>query len=269
MMEDEPLLSVQDLTKHYPDGTIALRGVNLSVPRGQLLAVVGPSGAGKSTLLRCVNRLVEPSDGTVLVGGRDVTRARRRELRAARRDIGMVFQEFQLVERLPAVRNVLHGRLGHTNPLSGALGMFSAADVEEALRVLTRVGLADQAFKRCSELSGGQKQRVGVARSIVQRAPLVLADEPIASLDMTSAETVMESLRTMVREEGRSVVVNLHQVDFATAFADRIVGLRGGEQFCDLPADQLDDGTVHDLYRGSPPERDGAPPSSSIAGTPE
>lgn len=250
----DPMLAVRGLGKVYPDGTEALRDIHLDVPRGQLLAVIGLSGAGKSTLLRCVNRLVEPTSGQIMVNGRDVGGAGRRELRRIRREIGMIFQHFNLVDRLPTVRNALHGRLGYTSPVRGALGMFSRADVERAIATLKQLGLERQTFKRCADLSGGQKQRVGIARALMQGATLILADEPIASLDPWSAETIMTTLKDVAVADGITTVVNLHQVEFAKEFADRIVGLREGQLYCDLPAADLDDATIRELYLGQVPD---------------
>lgn len=248
------VLTIRGLSKTYADGTRALTDVTLDVPQGELLAVIGLSGAGKSTLMRCINRLVEPTSGEVLFNGCDVTKAGRRELRQIRREIGMVFQHFELVERLPAVRNVLHGRLGYVGSLRGALGLFPQPDVEHALEILTRLGLGKQAFKRCAELSGGQKQRVGIGRAIAQGASLILADEPIASLDPSSSALIMRNLKEVATSESITTIVNLHQVEFAREFADRIVGLRDGELYCDVPTSALDDSTVHELYYGRDPE---------------
>jgi phosphonate transport system ATP-binding protein len=250
---DAHVLIARDLGKTYPDGTEALRGFSVSLAHGQMVAVIGPSGAGKSTFLRCVNRLVEPTTGEIVVNGRTVTGARRRELRLARREIGMVFQHFNLVRRLPVVRNVLHGRLGYTGAVAGALGRFHERDVERALELLERVGLGPQAFKRCDELSGGQMQRVGIARALMQDAAVILADEPIASLDLSSSERVLSELKRVATDDGITTVVNLHQVEYARQFADRIIGMRDGELFCDVEPDELDDATVTELYYGEVP----------------
>ena len=245
---------VDKLSKTYPDGTEALKSFDLEVPKGQLVAIIGPSGAGKSTLMRCINRLVDPTSGRVIVNGHEVTKASRKELRAIRREIGMVFQHFHLVQRLPTVRNVLHGRLGYTSSLRGALGMFREDDVNRALDILATVGLEKQAFKRCSDLSGGQMQRVGIARAMMQDARLILADEPIASLDLSASETVMKHLKDVAVAEGIAALVNLHQVDYATSFADRIVGVRGGELYCDVPTSELTETMVRELYYGDMPD---------------
>jgi phosphonate transport system ATP-binding protein len=250
----DPVLAVRALTKIYPDGTQALKRIAFEIPRGQLVGVIGRSGAGKSTLMRCINRLVEATEGQVVLDGRDVTNANRRELRLIRRQIGMIFQHFNLVERLPAVRNVLHGRLGYTSPLKSSLGIFPQKDVERALELLGQVGLGDQAFKRCADLSGGQKQRVGISRALMQGASLILADEPIASLDPWTSETIMQTLKDVVAREGITTIVNLHQVDFAKEFAHRIVGLREGELYCDVPTSALDDSTIKELYSTDIPE---------------
>jgi phosphonate transport system ATP-binding protein len=251
---EDPILSVRALEKTYPDGTKALKDVSLDVPRGQLLAVVGLSGAGKSTLLRCVNRLVEPTGGEIVVDGRNVTQANKRELRLIRREIGMIFQHFNLVDRMPTIRNALHGRLGYTSSLRGAIGRFSQAEVNRALEVLSQLGLENETFKRCADLSGGQKQRVGIARALMQGGGLVLADEPIASLDPWSSETIMRTLKEVALSEGITTIVNLHQVEYAREFADRIVGLRKGELYCDVPASEFDDSTARELYFGQVPE---------------
>ena len=242
-------LSVQGLTKTYADGTVALRDITFDIPQGQLVAVIGQSGAGKSTLIQCINRLVVPTSGSVFVNGHDVTQANGHDLRLIRREIGMVFQEFNLVERLSALRNVLHGRLGYIGSLKGAMGIFSKAEVEDALHILNRVGLEDQVFKRCSDLSGGQKQRVGISRALMQGASLILADEPIASLDPASSSMVMEILRSIARSDGITTVVNLHQMDHAFEFADRVIALRDGRIVADgSPASLRDDDVFHHVF---------------------
>ena len=249
-MDSEAILRIEDLVKTYPDGTRAVRGVDFTVRRGELVSIIGPSGAGKSTLLRCINCLVQPTSGAVFFQGAAVNKARPRELRTIRRSIGMVFQSHNLIKRLPAVQNVLHGRLGYMSALRGSLGLFSAADVKMALELLERVGLGDHAFKRADELSGGQQQRAGIARALAQRPTLLMADEPIASLDPTSSETVMSYMKGICEEDGLTALVNLHQVDFAKRFATRIIGMRAGRVIFDGPPAELTAASTEAIYNG-------------------
>jgi len=241
-------LQVDQLHTIYPDGTHAVRGVSFTIQPGELVAIIGASGAGKSTLMRNVNRLVNPTSGSIRFYGQDVTAMRRRNLRKVRREIGMIFQHHNLVHRLSAVHNVLHGRLGYMSALRGGIGNFNRKEVEYALEILVRVGLSEQAFKRADELSGGQKQRVGLARAICQHPRLLLADEPIASLDPAASARVMQYLRDICTEDQITSVVSLHQVDYARSFATRMIGMRDGELFFDGKPGQWTEAMIAELY---------------------
>lgn len=242
------MLTITKLSKRYPDGTVALGNVNLTVPKGEFLVLLGRSGAGKSTLLRCINRLIDPTSGSIKVDGQATETLRGSALRRMRRQIGMIFQEFHLVKRKRVLDNVLNGRLGHKQGLAGSLGLFSEAEKRTAYGILARLDLEDQAFKRADQLSGGQKQRVAIARAMMQEPLLMLADEPVASLDPAASENVLGYLKRICKEEGITAVVSLHQVEYARQFADRIVALHGGEIIFDGLPDALDDTTVEGLY---------------------
>ncbi len=244
----EPILSIRNLNKVYPDGTAALTEVSFDVHPGEFVVVIGPSGAGKSTLLRCINRLVEPTEGTVQFKNQVVNRVNARQLKKIRREIGMVFQSFHLIDRLNVLNNVLHGRLAYTNTIKGAFGLFSKQDVEEAKEILKRVGLDEKMYSRADELSGGQMQRVGICRALAQKPQLILADEPIASLDPASSKTIMEYMYNICREDGITAVVNLHQVDVAIKYATRIIGIQNGKIVFDGPPQQLKADTIERLY---------------------
>jgi phosphonate transport system ATP-binding protein len=221
------MIQVRGLTKSY-GSFAALRGVDLTVSAGELCVVLGPSGAGKSTLLRCLNRLTEPTAGEILIGGRGAPR-NRGELRELRQHIGMIFQDHNLVARLSVLKNVLTGRLAGMPGLPAVLQLFPRKDVEIALEALRRVALADRALDRADRLSGGQQQRVGIARALAQQPQVILADEPVASLDPKTARVVLDDLRRAAHELGIAVLCNLHQVEYALEFADRIVGIGAGE----------------------------------------
>lgn len=242
------LLELRGLAKSYDGRARALDGVNLEVRRGEFVSIIGSSGAGKSTLLRCVNRLIDPTEGSVTFDGDDVTRVRGRALRACRRRIAMVFQHYNLVHRATAIENVLQGRLGYKSTVAGMFGLFSEDEKRRAFAILGQVGLSDFAYVRTDQLSGGQKQRVGIARALVQDPLLMLADEPIASLDPKSSRTVMEHLRWAADELGVACLVNLHQVDFALEFSDRIVGLAGGKLVFDGAPDELNEAMIARIY---------------------
>ncbi|MEA5020741.1 MAG: phosphonate ABC transporter ATP-binding protein [Gordonibacter sp.] len=248
LRQEDLLLKVQGVSKTYDGWSKALNDVCLSMQHGEFVSIIGSSGAGKSTLLRCVNRLIDPSQGSIVFDGREITRERGRALRQTRRRISMVFQHYNLVYRATAIENVLHGRLGYRSTLAGMVGHYREDEKRRAFDILDQVGLADFAYTRTDQLSGGQKQRVGIARALVQDPLLILADEPIASLDPKSSRTVMEHLRWAADELGIACLVNLHQVDFALEFSDRIVGLRGGQVVFDGAPNDLDAAAIADIY---------------------
>ncbi len=222
------MLEIKHLSKTYDDGTEALKDVSFTVERGEFLVVIGLSGSGKSTLLRCINRLVDPSAGQILLEGQDVAVAEGVELRKFRRRMGMIFQHFNLVKRSSVLTNVLSGRLGYTAPWKSLTGRFSSTDRKNALSALKRVGLEVQTHKRADELSGGQQQRVGIARALMQDPDLILADEPVASLDPVLAHSIMGYLETLNRQEGMTVICSLHYLDLVQRYATRVIGLRDG-----------------------------------------
>lgn len=223
------MLEVRHLTKIYNDGTIALKDVSFTVQDGEFLVVIGLSGSGKSTLLRCINRLIDPTEGEILWDGVDLARLQGEELRKARRSIGMIFQHFNLVKRSTVITNVLSGRLGYTRTWRSITNQFSRADREKARQALERLGIADQAAKRADELSGGQQQRVGVARALMQDPKMILADEPVASLDPVLAHSIMQHLEMLNKMDGLTIICSLHYLDLVQRYASRVIGLREGE----------------------------------------
>ncbi len=233
------MLRLNNLTKTYRTGDKALKGITLEVPRGQVMALIGPSGAGKSTLIRCINRLVEPSEGEVHLEDLELSRLRMAALRRARREMGMIFQEYALVERLTVMENVLSGRLGYVGFWRSFLRRFPQADVDEAYRLLDRVGLAHMADKRADQLSGGQRQRIGICRALIQNPRLLLVDEPTASLDPKTSRQIMRLITELCRERGLAAIINIHDVALAQMFCERIVGLQMGEVVFDGPPDAL------------------------------
>ena len=237
-------------TRNGDKGQRALRDVDFTAEPGELITVIGPSGAGKSTFLRCINRLIEPTDGTVTFCGQDITHLSRGQLRPVHRQIAMIFQNYNLVYRLTAIQNVLHGRLGYKNVLAGSLGLYTEEEKIHAFELLDEVGLGEFAYRRADQLSGGQKQRVGIARALMQEPKIMLCDEPIASLDPKSSRMVMEQLRRLSRSRGITCIVNLHQVDFALEFSDRIVGLRAGEKVFDGSPAECTPDAIRGIYEG-------------------
>ncbi|MFQ5854051.1 MAG: phosphonate ABC transporter ATP-binding protein [Anaerolineae bacterium] len=242
------MLKVEHLTKIYEDGTRALHDVSFEVPDGQFLVIIGLSGSGKSTLLRCINRLIEPTEGRVMWNDIDITAAPQEELRRIRRRIGMIFQHFNLVKRSKVITNVLAGRLGYTNPAWSLFNHFPKADVALGLQSLERVGIADQAHKRADELSGGQQQRVGIARALMQNPELMLVDEPVSALDPATSHSIMRYLDQLNKEDGVTIVCSLHFLSLARAYADRIIALKDGRMVFDGPPEEIDDARFREIY---------------------
>ena len=222
------MLQVKNLTKVYDDGTEALTDVSFNVEDGEFLVVIGLSGSGKSTLLRCINRLIDPTAGQILWDDMDVTAAEGQNLRRLRSQIGMIFQHFNLVKRSNVMTNVLSGRLGYVGTWQSALLQFPESDRKKAVAALERVGLQAQAKKRASELSGGQQQRVGIARALMQEPRMILADEPVASLDPVLAHTILGYLERLNKEDGMNVICSLHYLDLVQRYATRVIGLKDG-----------------------------------------
>ena len=222
------MLEIKNLTKIYGDGTVALNNVSFTVQPGEFLVIIGLSGSGKSTLLRCINRLIDPTEGQILWDGQDITAAEADQLRQVRRQIGMIFQHFNLVKRSSVLTNVLSGRLGYTKPASSLLQRFPAKDREMAWKALERVGITDQARKQARELSGGQQQRVGIARALMQQPRMILADEPVASLDPVLAHSILGYLEELNKEEKITVLCSLHYLDLVQRYGTRVIGLRDG-----------------------------------------
>ena len=245
-----PALEIRGLCKEYRRGVPVLSDVNLTVAATGIAAIIGPSGTGKSTLIRCINRLVEPTAGQILFHGIDLTRLNRRALREARRRIGMVFQEYNLVERLTVMENVLSGRLGYLSALEAWLRRYPRSDVDAAFELLDTVGLSEYANQRADSLSGGQRQRVGIARAVMQQPELILADEPTSSLDPKTSVEIMELMRDVGVEHKLPVIVNMHDVELARRFAGRIVGMSGGKVVYDGDGAGLTDAILKSIYGG-------------------
>ena len=244
------MLKIVDLEKRYNNSMVALHGINLEVQSGEVIGLIGPSGAGKSTLIRCVNRLVEPTKGSISLLDNDLCKLSKNSLRLARRRIGMIFQEYALVERLTVMENVLSGRLGHMGFWNSWFRRFSAEDIAQAYELLDRVGLKGKENDRADELSGGQRQRVGIARALIQKPDLMLIDEPTASLDPKTSRQVMRLIIELCRENGLAAIVNIHDVVLATEFLPRIVGLRAGEVVFDGPAKDVNTDVLNQIYGG-------------------
>lgn len=223
------MLKIEHLTMVYPDGTVALRDVSFEVNEGEFLGIIGLSGSGKSTLLRCINRLLEPTEGRILWNGEDITHLDQGDLRVVRREMGMIFQNFNLVRRSSVMVNVMAGRLGYTPPSWSLINRFSAEDRQKAVNALARVGISDKAQNRADELSGGQQQRVGIARALMQEPKMILADEPVASLDPVLAHSILGHLEDLNQQDGITVLCSLHFLDLVQRYSTRVIGLRAGQ----------------------------------------
>ncbi len=250
------MLTVNNLTKIYDGNVLALDDVSFQAKDGEFLAIIGLSGSGKSTLLRCINRLIEPTSGQILWDGRDITAASSEELRTIRRKIGMVFQHFNLVHRSSVLTNVLAGRLGYVNPAMSLINRFPKEDIDKAIKQLERVGIADKAHQRADELSGGQQQRVGVARALIQDPEIILADEPVASLDPVLAHSIMRYLELINKEDGVTVLCSLHFLDLVHRYAHRVVALNEGKLVFEGLPEEIDDDMFKEIY-GQEAERVG------------
>ncbi len=240
------MIEFQNVSKVYPNGTRGLNNINLTIGEGELVVIVGLSGAGKSTLLRSINRLNDISEGNIMINGQSITNASGAGLRHIRRGIGMIFQNFNLVKRSTVLRNVLSGRVGHHSTLRTMLGMFPAEDTQLAMDALERVNIRDKAYSRADQLSGGQQQRVSIARALAQEPQIILADEPVASLDPLTTRQVMDDLRRINRDLKITTIINLHFIDLAREYATRIIGLRAGEIVFDgTPEEATDEAFAH------------------------
>jgi phosphonate transport system ATP-binding protein len=247
-MDKTPLVQFDNVSVRYPNGFTALKELSLTFQPGEFVVIVGLSGAGKSTLIRSVNRLVTPTDGKLYIEGNEILGMGESDLRQVRAKVGMIFQSYNLVRRSSVLRNVLTGRLAYLPAWRSLFGLFPPADVELAMQCLTRVGIADRAHNRADQLSGGQQQRVAIARALAQQPKILLADEPVASLDPPTAHQVMRDLKTLSREENLLTLVNLHFVDMAMEYADRVIGLRAGELVYDGPGNAMKESDFEAIY---------------------
>ena len=244
-----PVLEINDLHLRYSgSGPEVLKGISFNVDADDFFAIIGPSGAGKSTLIRCINRLIDPTSGSIWLDGTDVLGLGSRELRRLRRHIGMIFQEFNLIERMSVMDNVLSGRLGYVGSLRSIFRVFPRTDIQRALELLERVGLQDHVDKRADELSGGQRQRVGIARALMQEPTLLLLDEPTSALDPKISREVMGLIRSIATELRVPVLCNIHDVQLAREFSNKIIGLQDGIKMFDGPTNTLDKTRLDEIY---------------------
>lgn len=242
-------IRIDHLTKTYARGEVkALRDLSFSIDRGEFLVIIGLSGSGKSTLLRCINRLIDPTGGSIVVGDQDVTKLSPSQIRRLRRKIGMIFQQFNLVDRATTLRNVLVGRLGYVNSWRALTGAFPKSDKHLALACLERVGLKEKAYTRVDQLSGGQRQRVGIARALMQDPEILLADEPVSALDPATSHSIMQYLEQMNREDGVTVLASLHFLSLARRFGTRIIALKDGVLVFDGAPEAIDNARFKEIY---------------------
>jgi phosphonate transport system ATP-binding protein len=249
------MIEFNNVSLTYPNGHEGLKNVNLKLKDGEFIVVVGLSGAGKSTLIRSINQLVKPTEGELIIDGENTLNYNEKQLRKLRTKIGMIFQNYNLVKRSTVLKNVLTGRLGHTGTLRSMLGLFPQKDVRLAMESLNRVGIVEKAYVRSDQLSGGQQQRVSIARALTQKPKVILADEPVASLDPPTSHIVMKDLQRINREDNITTIVNLHFIDMAMEYADRIIGMRAGEVVFDGPASEVTEKTFEEIY-GRPIKED-------------
>lgn len=249
LTSSKPIIAFHHVNKIYANGTVGLKDIDFTIPKGQFLVVVGLSGAGKSTLLRTINRMHEISSGEIRIDDEPISTYRGKTLRQLRRHIGMIFQDFNLVKRASVEKNVLSGLVGYYPTWKCLLGLFTTADRKRAVAALNRVSLTPKLFTRADELSGGQQQRVAIARTLMQNPTIILADEPVASLDPKTTQTVMDTLQRLNREDGITVIVNLHSVALAQKYADRIIGLRAGQLVYDQPIANVTRADLDQIYQ--------------------
>ncbi|WP_416150392.1 phosphonate ABC transporter ATP-binding protein [Salipaludibacillus sp. HK11] len=249
------MLEFKNVSLVYPNGHHALKNINLKINEGEFVVIVGMSGAGKSSLIRSINRMVTPTEGELLLDEQNILSFKEKKLRELRTKVGMVFQSYNLVKRMSVLRNVLAGRLGYTGTIRSILGLFPQEDLQMAMNNLQRVGIEEKAYVRADELSGGQQQRVSIARVLTQQPKVILADEPVASLDPPTSHKVMKDLKRVSREDKLTTIVNLHFIDMAQEYADRIIGLRDGEVVFDGPIEDVTEETFEQIY-GRPIKED-------------
>jgi phosphonate transport system ATP-binding protein len=242
------LIIFKNVSVIYPNGFKALRNINLQINDGEFVIIIGPSGAGKSTLIRTINGFVKISEGELIVNGKNIKNLNEKELRILRREIGMIFQNFNLVKRISVLRNVLIGRLGYISTIKSIFNLFGKEDIELAFENLRRVGIEDKAYVRADQLSGGQQQRVAIARALTQKPKIILADEPVASLDPPTAKVVMDYLKQFNRELGITTIINLHDIDLVMEYGKRVIGLRNGEIIYDGKVENINDKVLKEIY---------------------
>ncbi|NLS38369.1 phosphonate ABC transporter ATP-binding protein [Fructobacillus tropaeoli] len=248
-MSNKGTIKVTGVSKVYDNGVVGLDNINLDIAAGEFVVIVGLSGAGKSTLLRSLNCLHDVTEGSIEIDGQDITKASGKELRNMRRNVAMIFQNYNLVKRATVSRNVLSGRVGYYGTWQSAFGLFTKEDQERAVQSLTRVNLLDKYYTKARDLSFGQQQRVGIARALMQEPAVFLADEPVSGLDPKTTKVVMDDLKRLNEEDGLTVIANLHSIDLALAYATRIVGLRGGKLVYDQPIENVKETDFADIYR--------------------